>query len=176
MPILTRLTRLFRADLHAMLDRIEEPELLLRQSLREMEDAVADGARQLATQRQQHAALARRQLEIAAGLAAIPAELALCLDAGNDALARVLLRRRLEGERLLGHLQRQTSALDASIQSRQDEIDNQREQFERLRQQAEVHAPAPSAADAGGAWSAEQYAVSDADVELALLRERRRTA
>ncbi|MGH8588771.1 MAG: PspA/IM30 family protein, partial [Gammaproteobacteria bacterium] len=37
MALITRVSRLFRSDLHAVLDRIEEPEVLLRQAIREME-------------------------------------------------------------------------------------------------------------------------------------------
>ena len=36
MALITRLTRLFEADFHAVLDRIEEPELQLKQAVREM--------------------------------------------------------------------------------------------------------------------------------------------
>ncbi len=36
MAIFTRLARLLRADLHALLDRMEAPDVLLQQSLREM--------------------------------------------------------------------------------------------------------------------------------------------
>ena len=48
MALMTRVARLFRADLHAVLDRIEEPEVLLRQALREMEDGVNGERRALA--------------------------------------------------------------------------------------------------------------------------------
>ncbi len=41
MALITRMTRLFTADLHAVLDRLEEPDVLLKQALREMEDDVA---------------------------------------------------------------------------------------------------------------------------------------
>ena len=41
MTLITRLSRLFRADFHAVLDRIEEPETLLRQAIREMEEEIA---------------------------------------------------------------------------------------------------------------------------------------
>ncbi|OOZ38928.1 hypothetical protein BOW53_13550 [Solemya pervernicosa gill symbiont] len=47
MALINRVTRLFRADMHAVLDRIEEPEVLLRQSIREMEEALADDEQQL---------------------------------------------------------------------------------------------------------------------------------
>ena len=38
MALITRISRLFKADFHAVLDQIEEPEQLLRQAIREMED------------------------------------------------------------------------------------------------------------------------------------------
>ena len=41
MPIINRISRLFTADLHAVLDRIEEPEALLKQAIREMEEEAA---------------------------------------------------------------------------------------------------------------------------------------
>ena len=37
MALVTRLSRLFQADVHAVLDRIEEPDLQLRQAVREMQ-------------------------------------------------------------------------------------------------------------------------------------------
>ena len=41
MALITRVARLFRADLHAVLDRIEEPDVLLKQAVREMEEELA---------------------------------------------------------------------------------------------------------------------------------------
>ena len=38
MALISRVTRLFRADFHAVLDRVEEPDILLRQAIREMEE------------------------------------------------------------------------------------------------------------------------------------------
>ena len=38
MPIINRFMNLFTADIHAVLDRLEEPEILLRQAIREMEE------------------------------------------------------------------------------------------------------------------------------------------
>ena len=173
MPMITRLTRLFRADMHAVLDGIEEPDLMLRQALREMGEALADGSRKLERDRQQRDALVRRQHEISSTLAKVDEELELCLSADNEALARVLLRRRLEGERLLAHVQRQASRLEVDIAQAQQALEQQRSQFEQLRAQAQLQSPATDASSNAGPWSAEQFSVSDADVELALLRARR---
>ena len=40
MALINRMSRLFTADVHAVLDRIEEPDVLLRQAIREMEEAL----------------------------------------------------------------------------------------------------------------------------------------
>ena len=42
MALINRVARLFKADFHAVLDQIEEPELLLKQAVREMEDELAE--------------------------------------------------------------------------------------------------------------------------------------
>ena len=47
MALINRFSRLFRADLHAVLDRIEEPTILLKQAVREMEDDVNQDERNL---------------------------------------------------------------------------------------------------------------------------------
>ena len=48
MALINRVTQLFKADFHAVLDRIEEPEQLLRQSIRDMEDVLLAADRPLA--------------------------------------------------------------------------------------------------------------------------------
>ena len=52
MALITRISRLFKADFHAVLDQIEEPEVLLRQAVREMEDSIAHGDQELGRPRQ----------------------------------------------------------------------------------------------------------------------------
>jgi len=41
MALITRISRLFKADFHAVLDQIEEPGQLLKQAIRDMEDELA---------------------------------------------------------------------------------------------------------------------------------------
>ena len=40
MILIKRFSRLLRADMHAVLDQLEDPNVLLRQSLRDMSDAL----------------------------------------------------------------------------------------------------------------------------------------
>ena len=60
MALIHRVSRLFRADFNAVLDHIEEPELLLRQSIRDMEDELADCDRRIARRRQEQVSLQGR--------------------------------------------------------------------------------------------------------------------
>src|SRR5262247_3541760 len=43
MALINRMSRLFTADVHAVLDRIEEPDVLLKHAVREMEEELARG-------------------------------------------------------------------------------------------------------------------------------------
>src|SRR5690606_5288602 len=68
MALINRMARLLTADLHAVLDRIEEPEALLRQAIREMEDAVADGERRIKALEAERDELAARRAKVEASL------------------------------------------------------------------------------------------------------------
>lgn len=174
MTLMTRFSRLFRADLHAVLDRLEEPDVLLRQALREMEQSLIDGRRQLKSMQLERQQLLRRRSQGEAGASDIEAQLDLCFAAGNTELARTLLRRKLEGERLSSALERRVAGLDAAIAERSQALEEQTQQLQRLRDQAALFEGEPSS-DVDGTCPQDRQ-VSEADVELALLREQRRRA
>lgn len=174
MTLMTRFSRLFRADLHAVLDRLEEPDVLLRQALREMEQSLIDGRRQLKSMQLERQQLLRRRSQSEAGAGDIEAQLDLCFAAGNTELARTLLRRKLEGERLSSSLERRVAVLDAAIAERSQALEEQTQQLQRLRDQAALFEGEPGR-DVDGTC-ADDRQVSEADVELALLSEQRRRA
>jgi phage shock protein A len=61
MALITRLSRLMRADLNALLDRLEEPDILLAQALRDMQQTLADDARTLAAMTRERQQLRQRR-------------------------------------------------------------------------------------------------------------------
>ena len=69
MALITRLTRLFRADAHAVLDRMEEPDVVLAQAVREMEEDVGRTSRQLKARDIELQRLRQRASELAASIA-----------------------------------------------------------------------------------------------------------
>ncbi len=172
MALITRLNRLFKADMHAVLDRLEEPDMLLRQAVREMEDEVAGNAGKLRTAEAERRRLAARMAQCEASHAGTAGELDLCFEAGNEALARVLLRRRLQCERLQRQLARQLEQLDTELAGLRQRLEEQRRRLEELRDQAAVFEATPASTHAD--FSPDEGTVSEADVELALLAEKQR--
>ncbi|HET9484256.1 MAG TPA: PspA/IM30 family protein [Xanthomonadales bacterium] len=173
MALIDRFTRLFRADMHAVLDRMEEPDVLLRQAVREMDEEVARASRELKARELERRGVRERLADVEAALAKIAGELDLCFSAGNETLARTLLRRKLEHERLARHLTQRGVALDRLIDEQRTALDEQKRRADAMRQKAALfEAEPPGAAAAGPTWCADDLSVSDADVDLALLREK----
>lgn len=174
MALITRLARLFKADLHAVIDRLEAPDVLLKQAIREMEEAVATGQRVLAGSEADRKRIGARLAELAQQRERIGAELDLCFEASNESLARGLLRRRLHIERGLGALTQQAEVLDADIAARREMVESQRRRLGELRDRAEVFELAPDQDE--GVFATPGEDISEADVELALLGEKQRRA
>ena len=175
MAIVNRITRLFTADVHAVLDRLEEPDALLRQAIREMEAALAGHSQQLKALELDRELVRRRGSEIESSLASIREEIDLSFAAGNEALLRTCLRRRLEAERLQRMLEQRATALTQQLDLARPVLEQQRERLESMRQKAALFDVETSCANADGTrWHTGDCGVSEADIDLALLRERQR--
>lgn len=173
MPLINRVARLFTADLHAVLDRIEEPEVLLKQAIREMEDELALAERRIKVLNEEGAELSRRIEEIEGSLATMDEELDVCFASGEEDLARTLIRRKLEAGRVLAVLAQRRAASEKLLAEKRTSLDENRSHLESLRQKAELLTEdAHGHRDelrAGGAVS-----VGNDEVEVAFLREKQR--
>lgn len=180
MALMTRMTRLFRADAHAVLDRLEEPVTLLRQSVREMEAALEEDERARRRLDRQHSQGLARQAELARSAENATQELDVCLEAGNEKLARTLVRRRLEAERLHAAVGRRLDELAEALAGLDARLDENRARLEAMRQKAELLADeAPGERD-DAPWSEREFErslhVGDDEVEIAFLKELKRRA
>ncbi|MGE0487203.1 MAG: PspA/IM30 family protein [Gammaproteobacteria bacterium] len=175
MPLINRFARLVSADLNALLDRIEEPEVLLRQAVREMAeelDAMRRRAQVLGAERER---VQRERSDIAALLPRLGTELELCLDADEQALARDLVRRRLASERRqadLAHQDEQLDAtvalLDAAIRGAEGELGAMQEKLD-LAGATATYAAVPTP-------TTSTPTISEAEIDIALLAARRQRA
>lgn len=178
MALINRISRLFRADFHAVLDRIEEPEQLLKQAIRDMEDDLAATEQRIALRAHDQCVLSTRKSELAASMADLDDQLDLCFESGKDELARGLIRRKLEAERILKRLDTRHTANEEYLGEQRSLVDENTATLIGLRQKAElfarrqsVHADIDSEFD-DISWIARTMTVSDDEVEIAYLRER----
>ncbi len=136
MAILTRIFRLFKADIHGVMDLIEDQGLLLKQHLRDMEESLVhkeakfkqmcfarDQARQDYEKGTKESNNLERDLEVA-------------IKKDRDDIARMLIKKlkpltRIQSERC-SHIDR----INHEIEQFKENIEQQRLQYEQLRQQA----------------------------------------
>src|SRR5215510_1276350 len=95
MTLITRLTRLFKADLHGILDGLEEPEAVIKQAIRDMEEDIATQEHHLEELHAVLQRLDREAQETAAAMQEVEPQIDICFAAENEPLARNLLRKRL---------------------------------------------------------------------------------
>ncbi len=178
MALINRISRLVKADFHAVLDQIEEPEQLLKQAIRDMEGDLAEAEQRIIQCNHDQDALAVRKAELEATIAGIDEQLDLCFESDKEALAKKLIRRKLEAERLLTRLQARFSANEKYLEEQRATLDENRATLDGLRQKAELFAHrVPSHSDGGAepdgiAWMTREMTVGDDEVEIAFLREK----
>ncbi len=178
MALINRISRLFKADFHAVLDRVEEPEALLKQAMRDMEDELAGTEQRIALCAHDQQALAIRKTELESAIADFDAQLDLCFESGKDDLAKTQIKKKLEAERLLKRVATKHSANENYLDEQTTMLEENSATLESLRQKAELFAHRPTVhADAGSefddvAWMTRESAVSDDEIEIAYLREK----
>lgn len=175
MAIINRVSRLFTADVHAVLDRIEDPEVLLRQCIREMEQDLDAGERRIGGLTLEREQLASRKHQCGRSLEEIATQLDVCFEAGEADLARGLIRRRLELEQQCGRLRQRLGDVDEALAESRAVMQQNRSRLESMQQKAELFAATSSVAatDDGADFG---RCISDDEVEVAYLAEKRRRA
>jgi len=171
MALITRLSRLFQADFHAVLDSIEEPDLQLKQAIREMEFDLQQDEQALALLQHEHEQLAVLMNESKTKITAFDEELDLCFSAKKEDLARDLIRRKLEAETCFQNNQKHLNSLKTNIEKLQQRIKQHRQQLDNMQQKlallVDENTPAAFNAQAANTIRAE-------DIEIAFLREKQK--
>ena len=178
MALINRVSRLFKADFHAVLDKIEEPELLLKQAVRDMEDNLAATEQRVLLCSHDQDALLSRVTELEQSIAEFDEQLDLCFESGKDDLAKNLIRKKLESGRILKRLSVRQASDDKYLAEQRVLLDENRTTLESLRQKAELFAQRTPAQDNSPsefddiAWIATELTVADDEVEVAYLHEK----
>lgn len=177
MTLITRITRLCKADLHGLLDSLEEPEEVIKQAIRDMEEDIATQERRLEELRAARQRLAREAQETTATMQEIASQIDICFAAENEPLARNLMRKRLEMvgrakaiARAQDETRAQSDALATRIAAHKAQLASVVQKL-RAYEATRPHQPwtsSPCAPLQGGS------VVTDEEVEVAFLEEKRR--
>jgi len=172
MALVTRLSRLFQADFHAVLDRIEEPDLQLRQAVREMQFALDHDKQRLQLLLHEAEQLGRQAIAIGDRLQSLDEELDICLAANQDELARDLVRRKLAAANQQQRTRARIVALELQCQALVRQVDEQTQQLSSMKQKLELlvsgEDPLSTASSHG------EEIIRSEEIEIALLREKQR--
>lgn len=183
MLIINRLKRLLRADVHAVLDLIEEPEATLKQAIREMEEALDQKRVQVNKTQTTIDGLRSGAAELDEELAAAADDLQLCLREGAEELGRKTVARKLALQKRKRLLEQRLEELEKVREELSRELDFQQGQLESIQEKARIFTPgkpedSPFVAAEAILQKAEsstvrrEPTVSDEEVELEWMRIR----
>jgi phage shock protein A len=174
MSLIGRVAKLVNADLNAVLDRIEEPEALLKQAIRDMEEELAVETQRIKWLRSEIDAHEARASAARKARDELDGKLDLCLSAGNDELGRKLTRRKLQTEVLARRLDEKKAALKNALLEQEKSFVEHEDQLAGMVQKAELLTATPQRAVESACES--DLAVGDDEVEIAFLREKQARA
>ena len=178
MALITRITRLFTADFHAVLDRLEEPEILLKQALREMEEELTRSEQSIKRLQYDYEQLSVRDVATRASLQNLDEELDICFASGEQALARPITRRKLEAQRLSNSIASKQENTGRALTEQQNLLVENRSRLESMRHKAEMLGtetpPHTSIARVNSDWIAGEFSITDDEVEVAYLKEKQK--
>lgn len=179
MTLIRRITSLFKADMHGILDSIEDPQLVLKFAVREMQEAIAADEKALVGLASE---IARAQGALDAAdkrRSEICGQIDLCFGAGDETLARNFIRKRLEQDRyrenLVKHhesLSERKSKLAAAVEAKKDRLLGVTQKMEVLSRCERDHCGGLFSESLGQSIAA----ISDDEVEVAFLAEAKKRA
>lgn len=180
MAIINRLARLFKADFNAILDQVEEPQSLLRQAIRDMEEDLEQTETRLRQAQIDKDGLIGRRGELERSLADHSMQLDTCFEAGEEDLAREMIKRKLETEYLFECIAVRLEASEKEVQSLIKTSCDNHATLESLRQKAELfdegsrqcHTEKFTHSDI--AMRSQKRQIGEGDIEVAFLQEKKK--
>ena len=172
MALITRLTRLFRADFHAVLDSIEEPDTQLKQAVREMQFELQQSEQKLALMQHEVTQLEQLELQLKEKIGGFNTELDICFDVNEDELARDLITRKLSATAKLETTNLQRSDLQKSCHKLVTQIGENRTQLDVIHQKLELLIDKKDSSTIEANDLAAHGHVRKEDIEIAFLREK----
>lgn len=138
MGMMTRMLRLWKADLHGVMDQLEDKGLLLKQYLREMETGLQQKEGRCEQLTRDCLQIRRDMDQRLKEIEKIEKDLDLAVNKAKDDIARMLIRRSLSLQGACSHLQQQLDGLTEEYQHLEKTLAEQRLQYDRLKLKADA--------------------------------------
>lgn len=139
MRIITRLIRLFKADIHSIIDRLEDKRVLLKQYFRDMEDALKEKEARLKKLNASRNQMQREEEKCSHEIENLEQELMTAIHKGKDDIARLLIRKMKSLSSHREELRSYLEILEYRISQLENCIAEQRLRYKQLRLRAEEY-------------------------------------
>jgi phage shock protein A len=139
MGIMTRLLRLCKADVHGVMDQLEDKGLLLKQYLREMEASLGHKDHLVDSLTRRHSRLMDQVRRHGEEMEKLERDLTLAMKKEKDDIARMLIRRRRALENACRHLDGQIEAIAREKSQLAETLADQRLRYETLKARADTY-------------------------------------
>lgn len=178
MALISRITRLFKSDLHAVLDTIEDPHTLLKQAVREMTQCIAEDEQRFKLLTHEQSQLTIRKTDLNHSFEQLEEELDICFNSDEEALARALIKRKLEAQRLANVMTKKHSLLESTLTELNTRLEENRSRLTAMEQKADILNEQNTVDTANEyysePWDITDITISNEDIEVAFLREQQK--
>lgn len=172
MALITRIGRLFRADFNAVLDRIEEPEVVLKQALREMQDALHSDKQILKILLKEYSLTEKNIVDLRQNIERVNDELDVCFDSNETELARGQVKRKLEIQHFEKQLNSKLNITDEKLDELKSRINENESRFSSMQQKFELLNNEKSNINTDEFFESSSATIDDNEVEIAFLLEK----
>ena len=177
MTLIARISRLFTADIHGILDSLEDPEVILKQAVREMESEIEQSTvrlKDLNKQQEQYlSAGARHHTK----LEQLDQQLDLAFADNNEHLSKSLISKKLNFKQQLELIESQRQAIDDEKSEMTTKIEEHKEKLKSILDKLALFGDDNSRvrfdpfSDNDSAFNG---AITQEEIELAYLQEKQR--
>ncbi len=139
MGILTRIIRLCKADIHGVMDQLEDKGLLLKQHLREMEQVISQKEAHRNSLIATRSRLKKEQETYAKQQEKLEQDIASAIKRDKDDIARMLIKRNRPLTNLADEIESSIKRMDEQIEQLEDGLKQQQLCYEKIKHRSDEY-------------------------------------
>ncbi|MBU0992311.1 MAG: PspA/IM30 family protein [Proteobacteria bacterium] len=139
MGIFTRFVTIFKADIHGVMDQLEDKRLLLKQHLREMEDALLHERSNLEKSVGAREKIIKEKASYEKEEETLDREITRSIEKEKDDVARLLIRKLKSMNGLRGNFERNIDLFNSEILAFQQNIEKRQLEYDHLKLKADEY-------------------------------------